>query len=75
MLHGKLVWLRNHYREKPWQIDGTWFMHEAPGAWINRMMTRPTRREQKRLLQRVSRGADSEGLNWPDYRKPFVYCW
>ena len=61
--------------EKPWQINGAWYMHEAPSAWVNRMMTRPARREQARLLHHVTHGADSDGLNWPDYRRPFVYFW
>ena len=75
MFNGELVWYRDQYREKPWQLDGAWFMHEAPSAWINQMMTRPTRREQKRLLLRVTRGANGEDLTWPDYRRPFVYYW
>jgi len=61
--------------EKPWRIDGAWYMHEAPSAWVNRMMTRPTRREQARLLHHVTHGVDSDSLSWPDYRRPFVYFW
>lgn len=75
MLHGELAWYRDQYMEKPWQLDGAWFMHEAPSTWINQMMTRPARREQKRLLLRVTRGANGENLSWPDYRRPFVYYW
>jgi hypothetical protein len=44
--------------EKPWRIDGTCYMHEAPSVWVNMMMTRPTRREQASLLHQVTAGAD-----------------
>ncbi len=70
---GTFWWTREI--EQPWRINGTWFMHEAPGWWVNVFMTRPARREQKRLLRQVIGGADSDGLNWPDFHKPFVYYW
>lgn len=60
--------------QKPWRVS-RYYMHEAPGWWINCFMTRPARRKQERYLRRAANGADCDGLNWPDYRRPFVYYW
>ncbi len=70
---GTFWWTRE--MEKAWRIDGSWFLHEAPGWWVNIFMTRPARREQKLLLRRVLGGVDSDGMNWPDFHKPVVYYW
>lgn len=37
--------------------------------------SRPTRRQVRTLERKVLRGADPDGLVWPDGRKPHVYYW
>ncbi|EDW4021440.1 hypothetical protein AH333_002141 [Salmonella enterica subsp. salamae] len=41
----------------------------------NMMMTRPERREVRRLLNQVMRGHDADGIAFPVSHRPFVYWW
>lgn len=66
---GKL-W-RNYRR-----VYGPHFPNGTPKWWRKLFMTRPRRRENKRVCWRVLHGADSEGLTAPlGNRKPHVYYW
>ena len=56
----------------------THFVHwsNAPSAWVNAYMNRPKRRSNKRLCERILRGADPDGVVFPvGNRKPHVYYW
>ncbi|WP_446681965.1 hypothetical protein [Erwinia mallotivora] len=43
-------------------------------SYRNLMMTRPERREVRRLLNQVLRGHDAEGIAFPVSNKPFAFC-
>ena len=44
--------------------------------WHDKLFhTRPTRRKTKSMEQALLKGADPEGIVWPDGRKPHVYYW
>jgi len=44
--------------------------------WHDKLFhTRPARRQTKFLAIQVLKGADADGLVWPDGRKPHVYYW
>lgn len=52
------------------------FPHGAPKSWRKRYMTRPRRRENKRICRLILRGADPEGMTPPlGNCKPHVYYW
>ncbi len=52
------------------------FPHGTPRSWRKLYMTRPRRRENKRLCWQVQRGADYEGMSFPlGNRKPHIYYW
>lgn len=63
--------------KKPWPAitcPGQWLMNE-PGWWNHEMTIGPSRIQSNRLLNRVTAGQDSEGIIWPDYRRPHIYYW
>ncbi|EMV60172.1 hypothetical protein EC2867750_1756 [Escherichia coli 2867750] len=39
------------------------------------MMTRPERREVRKLLNQVVRGRDADGIAFPVSNKPFAWWW
>lgn len=51
-----------------------WF-DKSPSWYRNMMMTRPERREVRRLLNQVMRGHDADGIAFPVSHRPFVYWW
>ncbi|WP_415583749.1 hypothetical protein [Klebsiella spallanzanii] len=48
---------------------------KSPSWYRNMMMTRPERREVRRLLNQVMRGHDADGIAFPVSHRPFVYWW
>jgi hypothetical protein len=68
---------------RPWWADKIWkyrnnprySMYTTPSNWTNLNMIRPARRESKALCQLVEKGAESENMNWPNYKKPHIYFW
>jgi hypothetical protein len=55
---------------------GPAFPNGTPRWWRKLHMTRPRRRENRRLCQRILRGAPSDGLMFPlGNSKPHVYYW
>lgn len=63
--------------EQPWQAinrPGEWLMNN-PGWWNHEMTVVPSRIHANRLLHRVKQGQDSDGMVWPDYRRPHIYFW
>jgi hypothetical protein len=59
---------------KPWKPVQRQCMNE-PNWWTHEMMIQPSRVRSNQQLQGVRRGLDSEGMLWPDYRKPHLYYW
>ncbi|MCG7387078.1 hypothetical protein [Pantoea sp. ACRSB] len=51
-----------------------WF-DKSPSWYRNMMMTRPERREVKKLLNQVLRGRDADGIAFPVSNKPFAWWW
>ncbi|EDZ3666743.1 hypothetical protein GVT61_06110 [Salmonella enterica] len=51
-----------------------WF-DKSPSWYRNMMMTRPERREVRKLLNQVMRGHDADGIAFPVSHRPFVYWW
>ncbi|ELE3265766.1 hypothetical protein RLQ96_000820 [Salmonella enterica subsp. enterica serovar Muenchen] len=51
-----------------------WF-DKSPSWYRNMMMTRPERREVKRMLIEVRYGRDPDGIAFPVSNKPFVWMW
>lgn len=51
-----------------------WF-DKSPSWYRNLVMTRPERREVKRLLNQIVYGRDADGITFPVSNKPFVYWW
>ena len=50
--------------------------YAAPKAWTNLYMTRPMRRDTKRLCKSLLRGLDPEGAIFPlGNHKPHHYYW
>lgn len=54
----------------------TAFPNGCPWGWRNMYMTRPHRRENKRLCSRIHKGGDYDSLCFPlGNRKPHYYYW
>ncbi|EAY7747606.1 hypothetical protein SCG85_003206 [Salmonella enterica] len=51
-----------------------WF-DKSPSWYRNMMMTRPERREVRKLLNQVVRGRDADGIAFPVSNKPFAWRW
>ncbi len=52
------------------------FSGRAPKWWRRLTMTRPRRRENRRICRLILRGADPEGITPPlGNNKPHVYYW
>ncbi|HAE2266085.1 TPA_asm: hypothetical protein GND82_001529 [Salmonella enterica subsp. salamae serovar 60:g,m,t:z6] len=51
-----------------------WF-DKSPSWYRNMMMTRPERREVRKLLNQVVRGRDADGIAFPVSNKPFAWWW
>ncbi|EBR4391397.1 hypothetical protein BKE94_00545 [Salmonella enterica] len=58
---------------KVYRLVGTYKLHSSTIS--NMMMTRPERREVRRLLNQVMRGHDADGIAFPVSHRPFVYWW
>jgi hypothetical protein len=68
------------YCYEPWKgktfRDGRASMGSTPSWWITEFMTRPERRKNKRLCNKVLKGADPDNIAWPlGTRKPHIYYW
>ena len=48
---------------------------KSPSWYRNMMMTRPERREVRKLLNQVVRGRDADGIAFPVSNKPFAWWW
>ncbi|EAR8226370.1 hypothetical protein UMV50_000429 [Salmonella enterica] len=51
-----------------------WF-DKSPSWYRNMMLTRPERREVRKLLNQVLRGRDADGIAFPVSNKPFAWWW
>lgn len=51
------------------------WMEATPRAWRLLYMTRPKRRETKRLEIKIMKGEDPDRIAWPLDKKPYVYYW
>ena len=48
----------------------------TPGWWVNLYMSRPRRRENRRLCKEIEAGADPDSSVFPlGNRRPHVYYW
>lgn len=64
--------LRRKYR----RLNGPRFPRGTPRWWRKLYMTRPKRRENKRICCLILNGADPDGLVLPlGNHKPHVYYW
>jgi len=47
----------------------------TPNWWNHQYSIEPSRSKQNHQLKKVVLGYDSEGMVWPNYRKPHIYYW
>ena len=68
---------REHLLEQPWSAlnDLSGWTWSTPAGWCYIMMIRPARARSRQELHRITRGADPEGAEFPDYRRPHIYYW
>jgi hypothetical protein len=68
---------RKHLLEAPWSAlnDLRGWTFSTPAWWSRAMMIRPARAQMRGELRRITRGADPEGAEFPDYRRPHIYYW
>lgn len=68
---------RAHLLDAPWSAmnDLRGWTWSTPAWWSRAMMIRPARASTHRELHRIVRGADPDGTEFPDYRRPHIYYW
>ena len=62
------------YKKRKFGDDWRWY-RDTPRWWRLVFMTRPKRREVKRLETKILKGEDAEELVWPVDKKPHLYYW
>lgn len=61
---------------KPWKRTVTWrWTCKNPRWWDHVHTIEPARRQDRAQCRDIVRGADSDGMLWPDHRKPVEYYW
>jgi len=54
----------------------TYWLSHTPRWWVKMFMTKPRRRQNKKICMAVIRGEDPDGLVYPlGNRKPHEYYW
>ena len=57
-------------------LRGPNLVQSTPRYWVQLYMTRPRRRENRRLCLQVVRGRGPDAIAWPlGSRRPHVYYW
>lgn len=65
---GSYWWL-----DKWWKWTRDWMTE--PNWWTHENCIVPMRVEEARLCKKALKGFDTEGMQWPEGKKPHVYYW